>query len=145
MKYAFILGLVIVLGSFARSENDSKGYETKVLMGKFLTHMEALKPFFISEEKYMDSNNSQEIEQHLKDLSEIAKKANHNAQLKQESYRISAKVLSDHVSETERIFRTGNKSYSRWMLGSTMSVCMSCHIQVTAASRELKDFEGLKK
>jgi len=120
---------------------EVKQTETKELMGKFLTHMEALKSYLVSEVKFSDPKNYSEIDSHLKDLATLAKKATHDPRLQLPGYRISRQVLEDHIVETERVYRVGNKSYARWMLGSTLSICMSCHTLIPTVSRKIKDFE----
>jgi hypothetical protein len=116
--------------------------QTKELMDQFLSHMVALKPYLVSEEKFADSKNAVEIDGHLKELAKLSKRAAHDPRLQLPGYRVSQKVLQDHVAETERVFRVGNNHYARWMLNATLSICMSCHTQIPTVSRELKNFEG---
>ena len=113
-------------------------------MGELLTQMTLLKRFFVSEEKFTAKENEAEIDSHLKELSRLAKEAGHDPLLKTENFKFSRQVLEDHISETERIFRLGNKSYARWQLSSTLSVCMSCHTQVPMMSKNFGEFRGLK-
>ncbi len=117
---------------------------TKELMGKFLSHMQALKGYIVSEDQFIDKKNFGEIDSHLKELSSLSKKAAHDPRLQLPGYRVSRQVLENHIEETERVFRLGNKHYARWMLGSTLSICMSCHTQIPTVSRSLKDFESLE-
>jgi len=117
---------------------------TKELMGKFLSHMEALKSYLVSEEKFADPQNFSTIDSHLKELATLSKKAAHDPRLQLPGYRVSRQVLEEHIAETERVYRVGNKSYARWMLGSTLSICMSCHTQIPTVSRKLQDFEDVK-
>lgn len=46
------------------------------------------------------------------------------------SYRVSLSALQRHLQETERMFRVGNKTYARWMLNATTSLCVMCHTQL---------------
>ncbi len=116
---------------------------TKELMGKFLSQMETLKPYMVSEEKFTDSKNFIEIDSHLKELALLSKKAVHDPKLRLAGYRVPRKIFENHIIEMERVFRVGNKQYARWMLNSTLSICMSCHTQIPTVSRGLKDFEKL--
>jgi hypothetical protein len=138
MKY-FILSFLCVWGLNATA-NDPKQLPSnspKDLMHELLGQITALKDLMVSEAKFLDSKNEIEIAGHLKKMSEIGKKVVHSPTLNAPVFRPSAQVLQEHISETERVFRLGNKSYARWMLNSTLSICMSCHTQVTTDSRQL--------
>jgi hypothetical protein len=130
--------------SFAQ-KGASEHKATKKIMGGLLEEMEALKPYFLSEEKFADAKNQKEISSHLSKLGELGRTAKHDPVLNQENYKVSAQVLSNHLNELERVFNKGNKSYARWMLTSTLSVCMSCHAQFPTVSRELKAYEKGQK
>lgn len=154
MKYIFTGIIILTLGwavymldTRAWAQEKSQAREpvpTKELMDKFLSHMVNLAPFMVSEQKYLDSKNFTTIDSNLKDLSKLVKEAAHDPQLQGSGYKISQKVLENHIAETERVFRIGNKPYSRWMLNSTLSICMSCHTQIPTASRSMKNFEDFK-
>src|ERR1039457_1074491 len=94
---------------------------SKQLMGKMLSHMVALEPFSVSDEKFTNKKNFEEIDLHLKKITWLAKQAAHDPQLQVPGYRISQEVLQGHVAETEKVFRAGNKQYARWMFNSTLS------------------------
>ncbi len=115
--------------------------QTKEHMNQFLEEMIALREFFTSTPKFTDEANDKKISSHLKKMSTTAKKAAHDPILNQENFKFSWHVLENHIAETERVYHSGNKSYARWMMSSTISVCMTCHTQIPAASRSLKKFE----
>ncbi|HEX4926203.1 MAG TPA: tetratricopeptide repeat protein [Bdellovibrionales bacterium] len=113
------------------SQEPSKAADVRPVMQQILIHIQALRPFMTSESKFVDPKNSETIKGHLADLSKLVKAAKHNETLKAPTMSISREVLDGHISETERIFRVGDKRYARWALNSTLSVCMSCHTQET--------------
>lgn len=122
----------------------SKPLETKELMEQFLLQLVSLKKYFVSEDKFVDPKNSIEISSHLKEFADLAKQTKHDPRLNQENFKFSRHVLQDHITDTERVFRLGNKSYARWKLASTVSVCMSCHSQMPAANRSFGEFGNFK-
>lgn len=77
-------------------------------------------------------------------LAKTAKAAGHDPQLEQENFKFSKRVLENHLSETARIFRLGNKPYAYWMTKATYSVCMSCHTQAPSSSRPFTEFSNQK-
>jgi len=140
MKYVILLFFgfwSFNAGSAEPAQVSPQQPSPKGLMDEFLGEITALKDLMMSEEKFTDKKNELEISRHLKRMSEVSKKVAHNPAIDAPVFRPSAQVLQDHIGETERVFRSGNKSYARWMLNSTLSICMSCHTQVTTGSREL--------
>ena len=145
------LSLLVVIGFFVlvavfyfshpANAKDTPAKPTKELMGQFLEQMDALKKYNYSDEKFTAPENDAKIRSHLKQLSRLAHEAGHDPLLKQNNYKLSKDVLINHIDDTEKVFAVGNKYYARWMLNSTLSVCMSCHSQFPTSSRELKDFE----
>ncbi len=131
-------------GVWADESKEAK-LQTKELMTQFLFQLTALKVYFVSEDKFMDAKNNSDILSHLKEFAKLSKKASHDPVLSQENFRFSRHVLEDHIVDTERMFRLGNKSYARWQLTATASVCMSCHTQIPTASRSSFDEFGSLK
>lgn len=117
---------------------------TKVIMAQFLEHLTALRKYMGSEKKFTDPKNAVVISEHLKQFSQIAKATKHDPQLHLENYEMSRAVLVNHISETEQVFKGGNKAYARWMLNSTIYVCMSCHTQMPAQDRKSFNFDDNK-
>ncbi|MES2800964.1 MAG: hypothetical protein V4654_00600 [Bdellovibrionota bacterium] len=114
---------------------------TSVLMRQFLEHLKTLKKYSVSDQKFSDPKNTLEISNQLQGFTQTAKAAAHDPMLKHENFRFSLQVLDNHISETEKVFRSGNKTFARWMLNSTMSVCMSCHSQMPTQKRSFFEFE----
>lgn len=142
---SFVLFCSLSEAVFAESaEQKAKPLQTKELMGKLLEQLTALKPYMISEDKFVDPKNYKTIEKHLKEFSELAKQTRHNPQLNSENFKFSTEVLENHIVETERVFRVAKKSYARWMLNSTVGICMSCHDQAPVQDRKFKEFKDHK-
>lgn len=116
---------------------------TKQLMNQFLQEMNVLKKYFFSEEKFKDPKNEGEIAKHLKEFARLASEAKHDPALQSENFKFSQQVLENYISDTERLFRLGNKSFARWKLASATSVCMSCHTQMMSTTPAFNDFNNL--
>jgi hypothetical protein len=136
MKTAiFWLLSVFLCFAFADEKSKTKPDDIKPTMQQILLHIQALRPFMVSEEKFLDPKNNLKILSHLHELRDLVKNAKHEQILKEPGLRISKQVLEDHLTETERVFKVGNKSFARWELNSTFTICMSCHTQTPSASR----------
>src|SRR4051812_13463098 len=114
----FFLLLFLCAWSVSASSNNLKE-SPKELMDKFLEQITSLKDFMISDEKFSNPKNELEIVSHLKKMAEISKKVEHSPAMGTPVFSPSAQVLREHIAETERVFRSGNKNYARWMLQST--------------------------
>lgn len=148
MKCFSLIFTICLLSVFCWSkplqETRSQSKDVKSTMDEFLSHLVALKKFMISEEKFADPKNELEISMHLNQFVEAASQAQHAPLLNQENFRFSRQVLKTQLSETARVFRLGNKTYARWMLNSTISICLTCHSQMPTPSRTFKEFENHK-
>lgn len=139
------IGVLIPLGTFGSiNSTETKTSEVKTLMDELFFHLTALKKFMISDEKFKDPNNDLEISTHLQKLEKASDKMDHVALFKQDNFKFSQQVLKKQFSEASLIFRLGNKSYARWVINATISVCTSCHSQLPSKSRSLKEFENFK-
>lgn len=138
-----VLGLLLILSVGARAEislKKEKSLSTKESMAIFLDELIGLKKFLGSDDEFIDSKNTEKISMHLRGLAKAIKNTAHDPLLRQENFKFSREVLEDHVTETERVFRLGNKSFARWMTNSTLGICMGCHTQLPTQSRKFALF-----
>jgi len=118
--------------------------KTREIMDQFLEQLTALKPFMVSEQKFVDPKNELEISQHLKQFTKAAKTAAHDPALNAENFKFSRAILEKHIADTERTFRLGNKYFARWQLASTASICMTCHTQMRSTDQTFENFVNHK-
>ncbi len=143
----FVLGILLtsIFSSSVFAEDKAQTQPpTKEIMHQFLAQLGELKKFLVSKDKFTDPKNTMEISSRLKEFAEVAKKTQHDPMLNQENFKFSRQILEEHIVDTERVFRLGNKAYARWQLNSTISLCMSCHSQMPASNRTFEDFQSLK-
>lgn len=115
----------------------SSTVQTKVIMSQFLDQLNAVKKYMTSETRFSDPKNMLEISEHLKQFGQIADASMHDPLLQMDNFKMSRDVLVKHIHETEKVFKEGNKSYARWMLNSTIYMCMSCHTQMPSEDKRL--------
>jgi hypothetical protein len=146
MKKILLLTIFFFITSnvLAAEKTKIKDPQTNQLMFKMLAELSLLKTYFVSQEKFADPKNSKIISDSLKEFTNLAKQARHNPDLLKENYKFSSEVLEEHIAETARLFKSGNKSFARWQLASTVSVCMSCHTQIPTKNRTFVDFNNYK-
>lgn len=141
VSFGFITLTDFSTQTYAKEVKVEESANTSVLMRQFLEHLKQLKKYSMSDEKFSDPKNTLEISSQLHDFAQAAKAANHDPVLSHENFKFSRQVLESHISETEKVFQSGNKAFARWMLNSTMSVCMSCHSQMPGPNRSFFEFE----
>lgn len=133
--FRIILGVCLSVLSFsvwAQTTPPPKA-EVKPLMHQFYASMESLKELASSPEKFSKKENEAEIGQKLRDLVKLGGQMKQHDGLKTPGFKLSQNTLIQHLSDLERVYRVGNKSYARWMLKSTYFACMSCHSQLPTA------------
>lgn len=108
------------------------------MMYEFLGEMVRLQPFMVSDARFADPKNDQEIQVHLKNLSEISKRLSHSQRLNTSSFQISASTIQDHLGRLSSAFHEGRKEYARRMLNATLTGCGSCHTQVPSQKMQWK-------
>lgn len=142
-----LLLILILMGALEGRPEDPAAQpklQTKELMDQFLVELTALKPYLISEDTFKDPSKEAQISSHLREFARLARLAEHDKTLARENYKFSRYVFQEHVVDTERSFRLGNKSYARWQLMSTISMCMNCHIQMPMTQERFGQFANPK-
>ena len=137
------IAFIVLVSGIANAEllpSATEGLKTKKTMQDFLVTLTALKAYISSDAEFINQKNYASILKGLKELSTAAKNTKHDPKLLQENFKFSRQVLEDHLVETERVFGTGNKIYARWMMNSTLGICVSCHSQIPTNSRQKSPF-----
>jgi len=130
MKRLLGILLVVLSATVAHAKKD-----VRMEMHEILYQMQVLRPYMVDQDKFNDPKNAGKITEHLETLSTHVKKLKHGEIANAPGLKFSQKVLQEHVNDTARVFKLGNKDYARWSLNSTFSICMSCHTQAPSDSR----------
>lgn len=91
-----------------------------------------------SEKEFSDAKNSDEIKMLMASVVRSAQITHKNEKLASGNYIISNDALIEHLQRNEKIFLTGDKNFSRWMVKSTQFVCMSCHTQFPSYGKKFE-------
>lgn len=125
---------VLLLGSALWAAPKTKT-ELQTLMDSIFAHFSTLSPYLGSKDKFQEPKNSALIRYELSELSRLSSQASKQHDLQMLGFRFSRQVLEGHIKDAQRVFEMGNKEYARWMLNSSLSICMSCHTQLTSAPK----------
>jgi len=133
-------GKIILFILFAAVLAKATPPKTKDIMLDFVSQLVTLKPYLSSEEKFTSKENEEKIKFSLEKLSEAAQKSTHDPFLKSSNFKFSRQILLEHIEGIEKAFKNGSKPYARWMLNSTVQICLTCHSQLAYESQTFASF-----
>ena len=89
----------------------------------------ALQRYLLSESQFVKPENEKAIQASIDSLGQHVKglegKSGPFAQ--DPARRTNVSLLSRHLTDVSRTFRSGNKPFARYMLQSSLSMCIACH------------------
>lgn len=86
----------------------------------------ALQKFMVSDASFSAPENGEKIKGSLGKLSGHLN-ALQGSFPGDPALKANARMLASHMAETERLFASGNKNFARYMLQSSMQMCIACH------------------
>ncbi len=140
MRHKKIFLSIITLTGLALAQTPIPPQEVPATMVQFLTEIEALQPFMVSEKRFSASENKFNIQTRLNHLAEISSNLKHEQRLVTPFFQVMTDILPMHFEELKDSFKAGNKEYARTMLNATLDGCSSCHSQVKAKQFHLWKF-----
>ena len=111
--------------------------EVQSSMQKLLTPLRTLQPFLADEDKFTDSDNSDEIHKQLVDL----RRDFHSLERlptkykSQPGFQESVKNVAELLDDASRRFDEGRKEYAWWRLQRLPTDCFSCHATYKVSSQ----------
>lgn len=112
------------------AQTDSGKTTVQGLMDRIFSNLAQITKYSLSDDEFKKKENDAEIKKLLKDTTQSVKTVTKQHDLKNPIMKISGDVLTAQFSDAESAFNSGHKSYARWMINSSLSICMSCHAQV---------------
>jgi TolA-binding protein len=99
-------------------------------MNKAFNALNGMIPFLVDEKKFEDKKNEKIISQKMEDLQAAFKTAKHETLLKQDLFAPSYAVINEHIAESTKAFKKGNKDYAHWRMRELTSLCLDCHTRL---------------
>lgn len=132
----FLVNSALAASDKKETKEAPSSPEVRSVMVQFLGHILNLKTFLVSEKRFSQKKNEKTIEKELLALKNLAQTSLHEQKFNAPGMVVSKEVLEHHINETYNTFKKGNKSYARWMLNGTFSICVSCHTQSPAPGNQ---------
>lgn len=109
---------------------DHHRLQTQALMEGVFDSYIALLPV-MNDSGLLDSEDQrQKIIANLENLKNSFDAAEHIAALQTPSFMPSIETFGEHIDETIRVVRTGNKNFAQMRMKAMTSLCMTCHTQL---------------
>jgi hypothetical protein len=126
----FFLAVAFLCGTAALGADDKDPRADMHEMAKEIT---ALQKFMLTDTEFSSPKNEAAIKKSLGSLQ------SHLAHLGKESFgndpsmKVNLSLLQSHVNDATRAFQTNSKPFARYMLQSSLQMCIACHTRRKAA------------
>ncbi len=131
MNLARVFVLFGLLAFFPAKASDDK--DPRPEMHELAKEITALQKFLLTDSEFGASKNESAIKKSLGSLS------SHLAHLGQQSFasdpalKANLGLLRGHIEDASRSFENGSKPFARFMLQSSLQMCIACHTRRKAA------------
>lgn len=107
----------------ALAENKDPRPEMHVLAQE----ISLLHKYMLTDASFSAPENSEKIQASLGSLNKHLKSLKEESFKGDPSLKTNAELLASHMAETEKLFNSGKKLFARYMLQSSMQMCIACH------------------
>jgi cytochrome c553 len=106
--------------------------QTKPMVNEVMVHLrdnlDALVPYLFSDAKFSDPKNQQTIAKNLSGLAAQASFADHKRLFRNNAAAsTNLGILAYELKDAQVAFEKGKKEYARYLVQSSLSLCVSCH------------------
>lgn len=99
----------------------------------------ALQRYLFSEAEFSSPKNESAIKESLPVLEKHLARLRDKVFTDQPALRSNVSMLSEQVTDADRAFREGDKAYARYVLVSSLQLCVACHTRTASPDFELPD------
>lgn len=100
-----------------------------------------MEKFLISESEFTSKTNEETIKSSLESLNLHLKKLEQGTFAQNSAMQANLLLMNRHLTDANRYFQEGNKSFSRYMIQSSLSMCIACHTRGASEDFALPDVE----
>lgn len=87
----------------------------------------AMQKFLLTEADFSDPKNEKSIKESLTVIDKHVQHLGEGTFAEDPALKVNLSLLQQHISDAKRSFDTGGKSFSRFMLQSSLQMCIACH------------------
>jgi len=128
----FLLGMMLLFVCPAFGDGDSG--RVKALMHAFVLEYAKMNPYTSTEEAFSSAKGKQVVGDSLSAINSKIQKDPPSELTQNSGFRITYKLLADHISKTKEIFDRGELEYARMRVNGIGNLCAGCHMQAPKIS-----------
>lgn len=129
MKRAFVLLAAVFYASTAWPAAE----DPRPDMHGLAAEISALQKYLFTDAEFSAPKNEGEIKKSLKSLSDHIDHLGQGAFADDPALQVNLNLLRQHMKDAGRAFDTGSKPFARYMLQSSLQMCIACHTRKKAA------------
>ncbi len=134
MSEIILVALFLILPLVGNAAEDPR--PDMQVMASEITSIER---FLLSESDFKNSVNDSSLKHSMLVLSTHLEHLSKGTFAEKPALKVNLDLLRQHVSDAQRAFNEGNKSYSRYMLQSSLQMCIACHTRGKSLDMNLPD------
>ena len=123
LKWILALGLLVTFGGIAKAEEQDPRPDMHVLASEIT----ALEKFMVSDAEFSSSANEAQITGSLEKITVHLGRLAIGSFSGDPALKVNLSLLQQHLKDADRAFREKNKPFARYMLQSSLQMCIACH------------------
>ena len=116
---------LVLLASTLCSAEEKK--DPRPEMHVMAQEISTLQKFLLNESQFLSPNNDTAIKSSLDKLTAHVSKLEGGTFAENPVLKANIGMLSQHIHDADKYFKEGNKPFSRFMLQSSLQMCIACH------------------
>jgi hypothetical protein len=117
------LAMLLLLPLVSRAD----GSDPRPEMHALVQEITSLERYVLSESQFLDPKNDAAIRKSLGTMSSHLGELGKGTFATDPALKANLALLTSHINDADRFFKEGNKSFSRFMLQSSLQMCIACH------------------
>ncbi|MGZ3651299.1 MAG: hypothetical protein ACXWR1_08770 [Bdellovibrionota bacterium] len=133
------LGLVLLLTFAGQARGDDK--DPRPDMHVMATEITALEKFLISDSEFSSPANEAAIANSLSKITEHLGHLGKGTFADDPALKVNLSLLQQHIKDADRAFHEKNKPFARFMLQSSLQMCIACHTRKKSVDFALPEID----
>lgn len=134
MKHTLLFLIALYLG-------QANATELKPEMHVLAQEISAMQKFLLTDSVFADAKNDVAIKGSLNKISEHLNLLGKGTFADNAALRVNLNLIQQYIGDAKKSFEAGNKNYARFMMQSSMQMCIACHTRTKTADFALPEVD----
>lgn len=134
MKVYQFFCLVFLIGT-------AEAADIKPEMHVLAQEISAMQKFLLTDAEFSDAKNDTAIKSSLNKISEHLSFLGKSPISDNAALRVNLNLIQQHIADAKKSFEAGSKSYARFMMQSSMQMCIACHTRTKTSDFALPEVD----